>query len=328
MRVNVVGAGAVGSRAIRQLVEHESPELITVFDHRSAHAERVAAAMGPRVRASRPWDERPPVADVTVLATAAGSHRLLAEQALAGGQHVVSVSDRVADVRGLLDLDAEARVRERAVVVGAGFAPGLVCVLARHGAATFSRVDELHTAHHGTGGPACAREHHRSLQRAALDWRDGAWRSRRGRTGRELVWFPDPIGGLDCYRAELPGALLLVPYFPEVVRVTARVSATRRDRLTALLPMLRRPHEDGGPGAARVEIRGMRGAESGRRGLRSDGSPVGRGRHRRGDDRPMDLDGSDPAGRQRVGGDGRARAVPVGARPSRRQAATFEGANL
>ncbi|MCB1037982.1 MAG: hypothetical protein KDA94_00385, partial [Acidimicrobiales bacterium] len=73
-------------------------------------------------------------------------------------------------------------------------------------------------------------------------------------------WFPDPIGAADCYRAELPDALLLVPAFAGVGRVTARLAATRRDRLTARLPMLRRPHPEGGLGAVRVEVRG-RGAD-------------------------------------------------------------------
>ena len=44
-----------------------------------------------------------------------------------------------------------------------------------------------------------------------------------------------------------------------VSRVTARLGATRRDRLTARLPMLRPPHPEGGPGALRVEVRGRQG---------------------------------------------------------------------
>jgi hypothetical protein len=57
----------------------------------------------------------------------------------------------------------------------------------------------------------------------------------------------------------VPDALLLVPAFPGVQRVTGRVGANRRDRLTSWLPMLRRPHPEGATGAARVEVRGRRG---------------------------------------------------------------------
>ncbi len=180
--------------------------------------------------------------------------------ALERGVHVVSVSDQIEEVRGLLALDAEARERAVSIVVGAAFAPGLSCLLARHAASAFDSVLEVHVASNGTGGPACARRHHAALSETAVDWRDGAWRRRPGGSGRELCWFPDPVGGADCYRAARPDALLLVPAFPGVQRVTARMAATRRDRLTAWLPMLRKPHPEGMLGAVRVEVRGLRGS--------------------------------------------------------------------
>ncbi len=49
-----------------------------------------------------------------------------------------------------------------------------------------------------------------------------------------------------------------MPAFPGARRVTARVAATRRDRLTAAMPMLRPPHPEGEVGAVRVEVRGSR----------------------------------------------------------------------
>lgn len=224
---------------------------------------RVATVVSSLGRPATPgeWSETVlDLADVVVLALDAGEHRKYAEQALEHGAHVVSVSDAMGDVRELLALDAEARERDLSVVVGAGFSPGLTCVLARHAAAGFDAVDELHVAKAGTAGPACAREHHDALARPALDWRNGTWVSRRGGSGRELCWFPDPIGPADCYRAALPDALVLAPAFPGVGRVTARVAATRRDRFTARLPMLRKPHPEGLVGAVRVEVRGRRGS--------------------------------------------------------------------
>ena len=75
-------------------------------------------------------------------------------------------------------------------------------------------------------------------------------------SGRELCWFPEPVGAYDCYRAELASPLLLRDLFPDVMRISARMSANRRDRLTARLPMLSRPHREGGVGALRIEVRG------------------------------------------------------------------------
>ena len=262
MRIAVLGAGAVGARAVRQLASTPEVEAITVSDVDDARAERVVRAIAEpgrvTVSPAAPW---PPATDVGILALPRGQHRVAAEQLLSVGAHVVSVGDDVDDVRALLDLDIEATVRDRAVAVGAGFAPGMTCVLAAHAAVAFDAVHEIHVAKVGTGGPACARQHHDALAAEAIDWREGAWRRRQGGSGRELCWFPDPVGGQDCYRAAVPDALLLVPAFPGVERVTARMGATRRDRLTARLPMLRKPHPEGMIGAVRVELRGARGPQ-------------------------------------------------------------------
>lgn len=110
---------------------------------------------------------------------------------------------------------------------------------------------------HGTAGPACAREHHRTLSGWAVGWHDGDWIERApAGSGRELCWFPEPVGARDCYRGEMADPLLLHRAFPDVARISGRVSATRRDRFTARLPMLSPPHREGGVGALRVEARG------------------------------------------------------------------------
>ena len=103
---------------------------------------------------------------------------------------------------------------------------------------------------------ATARQHHAALKRLCFDWRDEGWQRRAGGSGRELAWFPEPVEAADCYRAALPDPLLLVRSHPDAQRVSARMAATRRDRLTMHLPMLRRPHPEGLLGAVRVELRG------------------------------------------------------------------------
>jgi len=259
MRIAVVGLGAVGSRAARQLVSSEGVESVILRDVRTERVDEVAASLGPIAVAEHQSITAPPEADAVILATPAGGHADLALELLNRDIAVISVSDAMADVEALLDLGPLAQARGIPLVVGAGFSPGLTCVLARHGAIGFDHVDEIHVAKIGTGGPACARQHHHALANSAIDWRDGGWQRRPGGSGRELCWFPDPVGAADCYRAALPDALLLVNAFPGIERVTARVAANRRDRFTARLPMLRPPHPEGGVGAVRVEVRGRRG---------------------------------------------------------------------
>ena len=176
--------------------------------------------------------------DVVVLAVA-GEHAPVAAALAEIGVSVVSVGDLLDDTNELLALDELFRESDATLVVGAAMSPGLSGLIARHLASQLAASDEIHVAVHGTAGPACARQHHRALAGYAPGWHDGEWIERRAGSGRELCWFPEPVGARDCYRAELTDPLLLHRAFPDAVRISARVSATRRDRLTSSLPMLR-----------------------------------------------------------------------------------------
>jgi hypothetical protein len=235
-KVAVVGRGVVGQRITRRL-----PTVIdgvAVIDH------------DPRLGRALPSD-----VDVVVLAHG-GPHADVAQRFVELGVPVVSVGDDLADVRSMIDLDHAARSADVPLVVGAGMAPGLTGLLARLSASQLATCDEIHISVHGTAGPACARQHHRALRGRSLGLRDGDWIHPPAGSGRELCWFPEPVGPYDCYRAELASPLLLNHAFSDVDRISARVSANRRDRFTAWLPMLSPPHREGGVGAVRVEVRG------------------------------------------------------------------------
>jgi hypothetical protein len=264
LRVTVLGVGAVGGRVVEALVADPEVDTVTVV-HREPAALTARLALWRegtgdpagkvQVRRGTPGQRLDGPGDVTVVAVPAAVRRSVLS-ALDGGSHVVCPVDDPIDVRQLLELDDRARTGGRTVAVGTAMAPGLSCVLARRLARQFDRVEEIHVASLGTGGPACARRHHAALAGIALDWVDGTWRRRAGGSGRELVWFPEPVGGADCYRAALADPLLLGPAFPASHRITARLAATRRDRLTSWLPMLRPPHPEGLVGAVRIEMRG------------------------------------------------------------------------
>ena len=195
--------------------------------------------------------------DVVILAHGA-PHDALASAFVAQGVAVVSTSDNLTDVLALLDGQEKAVARGVPVVVGAACLPGLSGLLVAHVARAFESIDEVHNAVHGTGGPMCAVQHHDSLAGTSIGWHDGEWLQRPAGSGRELCWFPDPIGARDCYRFASPEPVLLQRAQPALQRITSRVSATRRDRLTARLPMLRKPHAEGLEGGLRVEVRGVR----------------------------------------------------------------------
>ncbi len=260
MRAAVVGVGAVGARIARQLLSSATIDTVLIADQDPKVSAAVARSLGAGaevVELNGPASL--PDVDVLVLASPPGTHVTLARAAVLAGIGVVSASDSVPDVEGLLRLDDWARERNTSVAVGAGLMPGLTCVLAKHGAALFDEVAEIHVAKAGTGGPSCAIQHHRALSLSNSEYHDGQWSTHRGGSGRVLRWFPDPVASRDCYRALMPDPLLLHRAFPETERITARVAATRRDRLTMGIPMLRPPHRpEGGVGAIRVELWGSR----------------------------------------------------------------------
>jgi hypothetical protein len=247
--VAVVGAGVTGTRVAEVLMAGGAR--VAVVDVRAA----AATALARRVAGVVIDLDGARSADIAVLAhpapQAADAARLLA-----AGVPVVSMSDDVDDVRNLLELAPLALQHGVTLVVGAAMAPGLSGLLARQLSTHLDGVDEIHVAMHGTGGPSCARQHHRALGGTSVGLHDGEWIRRPAGAGRELCWFPEPINAYDCYRAEMPEPVLLSRVFPTVGRMSARMSATRRDRFTARLPMLSPPHREGGIGAVRVDVRG------------------------------------------------------------------------
>lgn len=255
--VAVIGAGVVGGRVARQLAN--DGRHVLAFD-RNSDVRRALAAHPGVAEIVDLSDLDPLTTPVVVVATTADQADLVAAL-IDHGHHVVSTSDDMDDVRRIRHFEPRARARSVSFVIGASACPGLTGLLASELSLRVDVLDEIHVAFHGTGGPECARQHHRALAGSALGWHDGEWLNRPGGSGRDLLWFPEPIGGKDCYRAALVDPILLHDVFPEVSRISARMSANRRDRLTARLPMLSPPHPEGGLGAVRVEIRGSKRGE-------------------------------------------------------------------
>jgi hypothetical protein len=267
--VGIIGCGVTGGQVATLLREaHDRRVGLIVHDRQPAIARRLASFVS-GIATERVED----LATADVVACCHPSpHAELAERFLDAGVSVVSTSDDPDDVIDLLSIGHVPGMPRRgaaqhrpavdgvstgaSLVVGAAMAPGLSGLLARSLAAQLDAVDEVHVAVAGTGGPSCARRHHRALGDRALGWADGDWVERPGGSGRELCWFPEPLGAHDCYRAAHADPILLHLAFAEVQRITLKVAATRRDRLTARLPMLRPPHVGGNDGGLRVEVRG------------------------------------------------------------------------
>lgn len=258
--IGVIGAGLVGNHVVDILTSNESSRIL-VNDINHSAANRVVRQFS-TVNHTVTTTTTPEMfnASVVVLSCPA-PHLKAARKLLDAGVSVVSCSDDLGDVLAMLNLDSLARNSQTTLVVGATMSPGMSGLLVHAASRRFTVIDEAHIAIHGTAGPSCAQQHHRALAGQAVGWHDGDWLRRPAGSGRELCWFPDPIGPRDCYRAELADPAVIHQAIPELSRVTVRMSATRRDRITARLPMLIPPHAEGGIGAVRVEVRGWRDGE-------------------------------------------------------------------
>ncbi len=256
-RVGVVGCGVTGSRVVGQLVALGCSSILVTDINRLKAQQLVALYRSDGVTVEVGDPKEVAQCHVVVLACAK-PHCALANQLLEQGVHVVSMSDDLGDTMQLLQLDEAAKRSASTLVVGAAAAPGLTALLIEHAARSFDSIDEAHIALHGTGGPNCAHQHHDALSGQSIGWHDDDWLRRPAGSGRELCWFPEPVGAYDCYRAEMSDPVLLRHAMPQLQRITARMSATRRDRFTARLPMMSPPHAEGGMGSVRVEVRGWK----------------------------------------------------------------------
>lgn len=254
----LAGLGTVGARAARQLADTPGIDRLLVADRDDARSEAVAAALGDHVDALA-WDDAGlPLhgVDAVASALAGGADPDLADRALRHDIPFVSVSDDTRVLHDLMARDNEARARNAVIAAGCGLAPGLADVLARHAAGAFETVDEVHVARAGAAGPACIATMRRARHDHALEWRDGQLAELRRRVGAELVWFPDPVGALEC-ELVANGVELLASSFPGVERVSMRFAEPPEER--PVLRWLRPPMSNAGWGATRVEVWGSRG---------------------------------------------------------------------
>jgi hypothetical protein len=256
--VLLAGLGAVGARAARQLADTPGIDRLLVVDRDPQRTEVVAEALGDRVDALEWGDVGPPLTGVDAVASALAGAAVpvLADRALEANIPFASVADDTRVLHDLLARDHEARARNVAIAAGCGLAPGLADVLARHAAGAFETIDEVHVARAGAAGPACNATMRRGRHDHSLEWRDGQLVESRRRVGAELVWFPDPIGALEC-ELVANGVELLAASFAGVARVSVRFAEPPEER--PLLRWLRTPTANAGWGATRVEVWGTRG---------------------------------------------------------------------
>lgn len=264
-RVAVIGLGLLGGRLSRELVAGHPEVSLALYSSRENRREELGRVFDGAVRAGMVTvgstkDDPAVGVEVVVLTGDQTSQVGAASEHLAAGRNVVTTVDSFECARELWAMDELARKMGVTLVVGACFSPGLTDILTAYGATRMDTVEEVHFARHGAGGPQCAADRLAAVRRPAHEWRDGRWVTHPGGSGRQLCWFPDPVGGRDAFLADTAEPFVAVARTGDLLRCSARLVLSRRDRLAQHLPrMLPAPFE-GGVGAVRVEMRGIHGS--------------------------------------------------------------------
>ena len=253
MRALVVGVGAVGTRAGRQLVDTTAVTKVLLADEDATKVAQVAGAFGEKaeIASFSPGDPIPEGVDVVACALPSGLDHAVITAAIAAGVPCASADDDHDAIDAVRALQPNARAAGVTIALGCGLAPGLADVLVAHASAMFSAVDEIQVARVGWAGPASVAAVRHARRAEVRAWHNGSWHSQHPH-GETMVWFPDPIGARDCSLVT-GGGPLLVDAFDDVPRVQVMLGEPpKRTRFR------RRFGDDGEWGATRVDVWGKR----------------------------------------------------------------------
>jgi len=153
MKILVLGAGRMGYGAAFDLV-HNSPDVaaVTVADFDGAKADETAAKVGTGRISAKTLDAGN-YADVVELFRGHDAviscvnywyNESLSKAAIETGANFCDLGGNNYVVDAQLAMDAEAKAAGINIIPDCGLAPGMVSVLAMHGAAKFDQVDEIH----------------------------------------------------------------------------------------------------------------------------------------------------------------------------------------
>lgn len=153
MKILVLGAGRMGHGAVYDLV-HNSPDVdsVTVADFHLDKAEAVASAVGGSTIDARQIDTSDGAAslelmrghDSVISCVNYWYNESLSRAAIAAKANFCDLGGNNYVVDEQLAMDADAKAADINIIPDCGLAPGMVSVLAMHGAAKFDEIEEIH----------------------------------------------------------------------------------------------------------------------------------------------------------------------------------------
>lgn len=256
MRVIVLGgAGDMGSRAVRDLVEQPDVEALVIGDYDAAKAQALAARLhSPKVsvvtvdandhdalvQAITPYD---------VVASAVGPFYKFEGKCVAAaidaGRAYVSICDDYDGAQAALALDDRAQQRGVSVLTGMGWTPGLSNILARKGVEELQSVDEINVAWGGSAsdseGFAVILHTLHIFTGVVPSFQNGRLIDVPAGSGKERVRFPQPVGEINVFHLGHPEPVTLPRTFTSVRTVTLK-GGLSEDFLNSLSILMNKLH--------------------------------------------------------------------------------------
>jgi lysine 6-dehydrogenase len=230
----VLGAGRMGLGAVHDLVSQADVTEVTVADYDRNKADDIAARYPDKARAAQIDcnDQGAVVALMRGHASAISCvnywlNERLARAAIEAGTHFCDLGGNNDVVDAELALDADARAAGVNIIPDCGLAPGMVAVLAAHGALQFDTLDELHIRVGGlpqTPKPPLDYQMVFSVEGLINEYveparviRDGKVTIVESMTELETLHFPDPFSTMEAFQTS-GGTSTLVETFLGKVR--------------------------------------------------------------------------------------------------------------
>jgi saccharopine dehydrogenase (NAD+, L-lysine-forming) len=241
----VVGAsGAAGTRVSAELARSEEAESLKLVGRNSSALEWLADALSDSGK-----QVDPVVVDVTnaegaarafagadvVVCCAGPFHEIevsAASAAIQAGVPYVSLCDEYGVFQEVRELDESARRAGVTVVSGCGLSPGISNFLVALAADELDTIEEIEIAQARSSaeseGAATARHFLYELGAGAPVIADSRPALERSGSAPKLVYFPEPVGWIETYRAGHPEVVALPERYGQLRALQFRVGLTER----------------------------------------------------------------------------------------------------